>query len=327
LGERLVSLAVLQVMLLTVQTPSSLSNVELTTPISRDVGVGIEQTSVMPAATPGAPAPEGATGLDGSTAQSTPDQQDIVVKARKHALGDPLESVNARAFAITEGFDRAVMDPASQAYAKAVPEPVQNGISNFLSNLREPVVALNFLLQLKLGKSAETLGRFAINSTLGAAGLFDIAKRRPFTLRHRPNGFADTMGYYGVKPGPYLFLPLLGPSTPRDLVGFVLDRLMLPLAIGSPFNRLTYTVPTSTVNALDRHAAFDEQMQAARASDDPYVARRAFYLKSRQAEIDALRARHHATTDTSVRSALPSAQARTWDVQHSAQSVVAPHPN
>jgi len=322
-----VSLVVLQVMLLAVQTPSSLSNVEPTTPISLDAGVGIEQTSVTPAVAPGVPGPQAATGLDSSPAHSIPDQQDIVVKGRKRTPGDPLEAVNAKAFAITEGFDRAVMDPASRAYAKAVPEPVQNGISNFLSNLREPVVALNFLLQLKPAKSAETLGRFAINSTLGGAGLFDIAKRRPFRLRHRPNGFADTMGYYGVKPGPYLFLPLLGPSTPRDLAGFVLDRLMLPLAIGSPFNRLTYTVPTSTVNALDRHAAFDEQMQAARASDDPYVARRAFYLKSRQAEIDSLRARHQAATGTSGQSARADAPASTSDGQHRAQSVVAAPPN
>lgn len=296
-GARLVSLVVLQAMLLTVQIPSTPPQVELASSIPVQSGPGIGQTSALPLALLDEGDPQAATGSDGSAKHGMPDQQDIVVKARKRAPGDPLESVNVRAFAITDGFDRAVLDPASRAYAKAVPQPVQNGISNFLSNLREPVVALNFLLQLKLGKSAETLGRFTINSTLGAAGLFDIAKRRPFKLRHRPNGFADTMGYYGVKPGPYLFLPLLGPSTPRDLAGFVLDRLLLPLAIGSPFNRLTYTVPTSTVNALDRHAAFDEQMQAARASDDPYVARRAFYLKTRQDEIDGLRGRPTATGD------------------------------
>ncbi|MDB5702940.1 MAG: hypothetical protein JWN66_56 [Sphingomonas bacterium] len=283
---------VLQVMLLAVQPPSGLSNAELTTQRSADAGTGIEQTSVTPEASRDVPDQQRATRPDGPTESSASDQQDIIVKARMPRPEDPLERVNAKAFAITDGFDRAVLDPASRAYAHVVPEPIQNGVSNVLSNLREPGIALNFLLQFKVGKSAETLGRFAINSTLGAAGLFDIAKRRPFKLRHRANGFADTMGYYGLKPGPYLFLPLLGPSTPRDLAGFVLDRLLLPLAIGSPFNRLTYTVPTGVVNALDHHAAFDEQMQAARASDDPYVARREFYLKERQAEIDQLRVRH-----------------------------------
>jgi len=220
-------------------------------------------------------------------------QSDIVVQGRRRTPGDPMEKLNVKAFAATEAVDRAVLGPASLAYDRNVPKPIQNGVSNFLSNLREPVVFLNFLIQLKPGKAAETFGRFAINSTLGGAGLFDVAKRRPFKLPYRANGFADSMGYYGVKPGPYLFLPLMGPTTPRDLVGFVLDRLVLPLSIGKPFTRLTYTVPTSVVNALDRRATFDEQMQKARASDDPYAARRDFYLRTRQAEIDGLHGQHH----------------------------------
>lgn len=219
---------------------------------------------------------------------SNEDPSDIIVQARRRSTGDPIEKLNVQAFAITEAVDHAVLGPVSIAYAHTVPEPIQNGISNFLSNLREPVIFLNFLIQLKPGKAAETVGRFAINSTLGGAGLFDFAKRRPFKLPHRANGFADSLGYYGVKPGPYLFLPLMGPTTPRDLIGFILDRLVLPSAIGRPFNRLAFTVPTSVVNALDRRATFDEQMQKARASGDAYSARRDFYFRTRQAEIDGL---------------------------------------
>lgn len=221
---------------------------------------------------------------------SNQDQSDIIVQARRRSADDPMEKLNVQAFAVTEAVDRAVLGPVSIAYAHTVPEPIQNGISNFLSNLREPVIFLNFLIQLKPGKAAETVGRFAINSTLGGAGLFDIAKRRPFKLPHRPNGFADSLGYYGVKPGSYMFLPLMGPTTPRDLIGFVLDRLVLPSSIGRPFNRLAFTVPTSVVNALDRRATFDEEMQKARASGDAYAARRDFYLRTRKAEIDGLRA-------------------------------------
>ncbi|MFX6258432.1 MlaA family lipoprotein, partial [Acinetobacter baumannii] len=88
------------------------------------------------------------------------------------------------------------------------PVPVRSGIRNFLYNLREPIVFVNFLLQHKAGKAAETLGRFVVNSTVGVGGLFDMAKRRPIHLPRRPNGFADTLGFYGVKPGPFLFLPL-----------------------------------------------------------------------------------------------------------------------
>ncbi len=219
---------------------------------------------------------------------SNEEQSDIVVTARRHTSEDPMVKLNVKAFAATEAVDRAVLGPVSLAYDRKMPAPVRDGIGNFLSNLREPVVFLNFLIQLKPGKAAETFGRFAINSTAGVAGLFDVAKRRPFKLPYRANSFADSMGYYGVKPGPYLFLPLMGPTTSRDLVGFVLDRLVLPLSIGKPFNRLLYTVPTGIANTLNRRAAFEEQMQKARASDDPYAVRRDYYLRMRQAEIDGL---------------------------------------
>src|SRR5258706_52610 len=151
------------------------------------------------------------------------DQNDIVVTGRPHAPGDPLENVNAKSFAVTQSVDKAFVGPVALAYKKHVPAPVRSGLRNFLYNLKEPDVFLNFLLQLKPGKAMETLGRFAINSTIGGAGLFDVAKRRPFKLPRRPNGFADSLGYYGVKPGPFLFLPLIGPTTVRDLVASGLD--------------------------------------------------------------------------------------------------------
>lgn len=99
--------------------------------------------------------------------------------------------------------------------------PIRSGLRNFRFNLHEPIVCVNFLFQHKVGKAGETLARFAINSTIGVAGVFDMAKRRTFRLPRRRNGFGDTMGFYGVKPGPYFFLPLIGPTTARDLLGTV----------------------------------------------------------------------------------------------------------
>jgi phospholipid-binding lipoprotein MlaA len=214
---------------------------------------------------------------------------EIVVSARPRTPGDPLEKVNVKSFAVTQAVDEAVVGPVALAYEHTLPTPVRSGLRNFLYNLREPVVFLNFLIQIKPGKGAETFGRFAINSTIGGAGLFDVAKRHPFNLPRRPNGFADSMGFYGVKPGPFLFLPLIGPTTVRDLLGDGVDRLVLPLAVGAPFNRLVYTVPAAVVGALDRRAEFDEQLRKLRESADPYSARREFYLRGRQAEIDHLR--------------------------------------
>ena len=223
------------------------------------------------------------------------DQAAIVVEAERHApAGDPLEHVNETSFAATQAVDRALVGPVASGYKQVIPEPIRNGLRNVLNNLHEPVVLLNFLIQMKPGKASETLGRFAINSTLGAAGLFDMAKRPAFNLPRRPNGFADSLGYYGVKPGPYLFLPLVGPTTLRDLVGGGADRLVLPLALGKPFTQPAYTIPTAIVSALNRRVEIDENLRHLREqAPDPYAALRKFYLQKRQDEIDDLRGRVH----------------------------------
>jgi phospholipid-binding lipoprotein MlaA len=222
------------------------------------------------------------------------DQGDIVVTAQPHAPpGDPLQELNATTFEATQAVDRAVVRPLAMGYRAVVPKPIRSGFRNFLSNLTEPVIFLNFLLQLKPGKAAETVGRFAINSTIGAAGLFDMAKRRPFKLPYRPNGFAYTLGYYGVKPGPFLYLPLIGPTTMRDVFGLGLDRLAVPIAVGKPFNRPEYSLSTSALSSLDQRAQFDDKLRKLQEeSDRPYAATREDYLKNRQAEIDALRGKN-----------------------------------
>lgn len=219
-------------------------------------------------------------------------RNDIVVTGLKEPAGDPLRAVNAESFAVTQKVDAAVIGPAARAYKEAVPSPVRAGIHNFLYNLREPIVFLNFLLQFKPGKAIETLGRFAINTTIGAAGLVDMAKRKPFRLPRRSNGFANTLGYYGVKNGPFLFLPVVGPTTVRDLLGGAIDRLVLPVAVGSPFNSVAYTAPAGVLGALDHRSEFDETLKDLHDnSPDPYAATRAFYLNRRQAEIDQLHGR------------------------------------
>lgn len=212
---------------------------------------------------------------------------DIVVTARSDR-GDPLQAANAQSFAVSQAVDDAIIAPVSMAYRDVLPRPVRDGIHNFLNNVQNPIVFVNYLLQLKPGKAAETLGRFLINTTVGVAGIFDIAKRRPIRLPHRPNSFANTLGYYGVKPGPFFFLPVIGPTTLRDLVGITVDRLILPTAIGRPFNSTTYTLPVGILSALDYRVAFDEKLDTLRAQPDPYAASRRYYLLRREAEIARL---------------------------------------
>ena len=212
---------------------------------------------------------------------------DIVV-VRRDRRGDPLGGVNRQTFEATQAVDKAVFGPAALTYRKRVPRPIRSGIRNFIWNLREPVVALNFLLQHKVGKAAETVGRFAINTTLGVAGLFDAAKKKPFRLPRRRNGFANTMGFYGVKPGAYMFLPLIGSTTVRDLVGIVADQALVPVGPLRPPGGSATAIPLAVLSALDFRAEFDEELEALRAQKRPYVALRDFYLQRRQAEIDAL---------------------------------------
>lgn len=209
----------------------------------------------------------------------------------RHAAGDPLQAVNVQSFAATQVVDKAVVEPVALTYQRVLPAPVRSAIRNFFNNLAEPVAFLNFVLQLKPGKAAETAGRFAVNTTIGVAGMIDIAKKKPFRLPRRPNGFANTLGFYGVKPGPFLFLPLIGPTTVRDLIGLSIDRMVLPSTIGQPFNQPTYTMPASIVGSLDYREQFDAQLRKQREAPDPYAASRAHYLESRQAEIDALHGR------------------------------------
>lgn len=216
----------------------------------------------------------------------------VVIAGPRPTKEDPMARVNAEMFGAVQAVDGALIGPVALGYKKAVPEPVRSGFRNFLRNLDSPVVFLSFMLEGKPGKAFETVGRFAINSTIGVAGLADVAKTRTFKLPFRPNGFADVLGFYGVKPGPYFFLPLIGPTTLRDMIGGAGDAAVLPTAVGSPFNKMAYTLPTGTIDAIDYRAEFDEKLQRLRASGKhPYVARREFYLWMRQAEIDELKGR------------------------------------
>ena len=222
------------------------------------------------------------------------EELEIVISGRAGPpKGDPLENLNLASFEVTQAIDTAFVRPVAKTYQRILPHPVRDGIRNAINNLREPVAFINFLLQLKPGKAIETAGRFAINTTVGGAGLFDIARRRPFKLPRRPNGLANTFGYYGIKPGPFLFVPLVGPTTVRDFIGDGLDRLFLPLAIGKPFTKPAVSIAIYVASSLDQRAEFDEKLEEMHKDADPYARTREDYLRSRQAAIDELHGVSH----------------------------------
>ncbi|QHD65718.1 VacJ family lipoprotein [Sphingobium yanoikuyae] len=205
---------------------------------------------------------------------------------------DPFAAINEQSFEAVQAVDKALIEPVAKAYNKGLPRPVRKGLRNFFSNLGEPVVFAAYMLQFKPGKAFETAGRFAINTTLGFVGLFDVAKRKPFNLPYRPNGLANTLGFYGVGPGPYMYLPLVGPTTLRDIIGDTVDKMILPFAVGKPFTQPTVVIPMAVLDQLGERAAFDERIQAIRSDDNPYGSYRDLYLNQRKAEIEALHGRY-----------------------------------
>lgn len=248
---------------------------------------------VSPAPDASLPPETSSTGEDAAPAVAPPPQDGggvIVVTGRgKPPKEDPAQAVNAVSYQAVQAVDKVIIGPIAHGYEKGVPRPVRKGLHNLLNNLDEPIVFVNFLLQLKPGKAAETLGRFTINSTLGVAGLFDVAKKKPFRLPRRSNGLADTLGYYGIGPGPYLFLPLIGSTTVRDGLGRIIDLSLVPTIVGKPFNDPTFALAKGALSSLDERAEFDADLKKLRTAPDPYSAQRAYYLQRRQAEIDVLR--------------------------------------
>lgn len=134
---------------------------------------------------------------------------------------DPFESINRAVFTFNENADEYVIKPAAEAYQFVLPEFVRTGVTNFFSNIGDIFVAVNNLLQGKPGNAANDIGRFLVNSTIGILGLFDVATEAG--LEKNKEDFGQTLGVWGVPSGPYVVLPLFGPSSIRDTAGLVVD--------------------------------------------------------------------------------------------------------
>ena len=232
----------------------------------------------------------------------------IVVAPPRPTPQDPFARTNVQMFKLVRNLDGAITEPAAMAFKRAVPSPVRDSLRAVFDNLDEPLIAANFLLQLHPGKAVETLARFAVNSTVGWAGLFDVARQPYINLPRRANGFADTLGYYGVKPGPYLYLPVIGPTNPRDMAGGLVDMAGAPLRwIGGPFKSLAWQVPTNIFTALDTRVEFQHHLLAFRESErGVYISEREWYRRLREARIAAHKAGDHGTPIDDVISVAPA---------------------
>ena len=230
---------------------------------------------------------------------------DNIDLAAPKAFPDPLEPINRISYAISQPIDKFILRPAAMVYKTVIPRPARDGARNAISNFGEPIVFLNDMLQLRPDRAIRTLARFLINSVLGAGGLFDIAKRKPFHIEHHNNGFADTLGYIGIGPILYVYLPVLGPTTLRDSAGSYgdsyfwdrnLHKLIHPNS-NSPYFRTQPRLGKSgtiitIINGLDQRVENDDDLRHFKEdSIDPYAALRADFLQDRAGEIAWLRAK------------------------------------
>jgi phospholipid-binding lipoprotein MlaA len=190
---------------------------------------------------------------------------------------DPIETVNRAVYNFNVAFATTVAWPVADAYRATVPEAVQAGVDNVFTNLREPVTAVSSGLQGDLNNAGLSVGRFAVNSTAGIGGIFDVATRLGWVSR--PQDLGATLCSYNVPAGPYLVLPFIGPATTREAVG-------LGLVWYATFGLLDEWALTYIV--ADRGAAFaaDPPRDVSGAAD-PYLARRADYYAVREAACDA----------------------------------------
>jgi len=214
-----------------------------------------------------------------------PNPSDPEAVAEFRQVNDPVEPLNRGMYFINDGLDTLVLRPAAEAYRIFIPPEVRTGVRNVLGNLRTPVILANDLLQGQTQRAGETIGRFVLNTTLGIGGIFDVATG--FGLPGHGEDFGQTLATWGVSEGPYLFIPVLGPSNPRDLAGVGVDFAANPLTWltgNEAFDALTNT--RIVLQGLDTREGLIEPLDALRrGSLDPYAALRSAYRQRRAAEI------------------------------------------
>jgi phospholipid-binding lipoprotein MlaA len=198
---------------------------------------------------------------------------------------DPFESTNREIFDFNQTVDRAVLVPVAKAYRTALPEPLRDSVRDFINNLNAPLIFANDALQGKFGLAKDTFVRFVIDSTIGMAGLVDVAGRWGIPFHEQDLGV--TLGVWGVAEGPYLVIPILGPSDPRDLGGAVAQGFGDPWNIlAGNHNMIWIVFARGGVSGIDQRSRLIETLaDIERTSLDYYATIRSVYRQRRAALI------------------------------------------
>ena len=219
---------------------------------------------------------------------TAPDPSDREAYAEFQATNDPLEPLNRGVFEVNRGLDALILRPAAGFYRFLTPPPIQEAVSNFLRNLRSPIVLANDLMQGEWERAQTTVVRFAINTTAGIGGLGDPATG--WGWPGHSEDFGQTLATWGIPEGPFLMLPVIGPSNPRDAVGLAVDNLLLdPIAWYARYHDefAGYAYARTAATLIDFRAQNIEALDdLERNSLDFYAALRSLYRQVRASEIE-----------------------------------------
>ena len=200
-------------------------------------------------------------------------------------INDPIEPTNRFIFDFNQGVDGAIIKPVTGLYRGIFPSAIRDGVHNFLDNIKTPVVLANDILQGEANRAGTTIMRFLINSSVGIAGLRDQATAWGF--EDHDEDFGQTMAVWGVGEGPYLMLPILGPSNPRDAIGKVVDSLLDPINLWADnVDKEWVPITRTAVGGIDkRDRIWDILNDLEKSSIDYYAAIRSLYRQKRNEEI------------------------------------------
>jgi len=219
-------------------------------------------------------------------AKPTPGDQAALEEFQEN--NDPAEPTNRVFYAINNGIDTVLFRPAAIAYRAVVPGVARRHVHNLLSNMSSPVVFANDVFEARPRRAGTTLMRFLINTTAGLGGMFDVATDLGYP--EHDADFGITLALWGVGEGPFLFLPILGPSNPRDFAGFGGDILLDPLTWASFPGSKTLGYSRYGLNAVDtRERYLDTTDNIKKTALDPYATFRSLYRQNRQSTIDKVR--------------------------------------
>lgn len=196
-------------------------------------------------------------------------------------LRDPWESMNRSVYSFNDALDNVAIKPAAKAYTAVLPSPVRTGIHNFFGNLSDVWTLANTALQLKGEATAETFMRISVNTVLGLGGVLDVASE--MGLQKRKEDFGQTLGYWGVQPGPYVVLPIWGPSTLRDALSTPFDLQGDPV---QQFQDRSSREVLAVTRVLDVRSTLLDSLDVIKsAALDPYTFVRDAYLQKRQNDV------------------------------------------